>query len=118
MSSLSSAVIDSSKTAFFVPGVHADDGGQESAYEALRDIVRAQIGFEPKQRRIASVDCRFEGRDCRFEVGGVDPETTHEILAIIDVGGEQPFCVCTTDGSPTPRRLGRHAYDVTVFDRA
>ncbi len=106
-----------SSPAFFVPGV-TDDGAQdaqEQEYERLRGAVRTITQREPRKRRIFSVGCRYAGRDCVIEVGGPDPVVGDPVLAIIDVGGDMPFAVCTGGAQDAPLQLGKRVYTVTEF---
>src|SRR4051812_31554973 len=84
--------------AFFCPaaGMSARGGKRESP--RLRDAVRRQTGREPRARRIFSVDCRLAGRDCKVEVGQPHPVRNEAILAIFDLGGAEPYAICTDAG--------------------
>jgi hypothetical protein len=106
--------ISSALPRFFVPGLDDDGRGGEREYERLRAVVKAQTARSPRARRIFSLTCRLAGCDCLFEVGRPDPIGGEEVVAIIDVGGEQPFSVCTA-GDGEPRRLGKHVYTLTEF---
>jgi hypothetical protein len=99
--------------AFFVPGVKPGDGREEEAYERLRLAVRTDTELEPRARRIFSVGCRFAGHDCVIEVGAPDPVDGDAVLAIFDVGGSEPYSVCTAGGATL--RLGKRVYAVTEF---
>ena len=100
--------------AFFCPaeGMSAWEGTRQ--YARLRDAVRRQTGREPRDRRIFSVDCRLEGRDCRVEVGQAHPVRDEAILAIFDLGGPKPYAICTDAGGPA-LRLDKRVYLVTEF---
>ena len=100
---------------FFVPG-EKPGKAQEREYDRLCDAARDDTQREPRTRRIFSVGCRHEGRDCHFQVGAPDPVSGDEIVAIIDVGGTEPFNVYTVaDGTERCLRLGKHVYAVTEF---
>ena len=60
------------------------------------------------------MECRVAGRDCRLEVGQVDPVTNEPILAIFDLGASVPYAMCTGSGGPA-RRLDKPVYSVTEF---
>jgi hypothetical protein len=100
--------------AFFCPaaGISAREGKRQ--YARLRDAVRTQTGREPRARRIFSVDCRLAGRDCRVEVGQPHPVRNEAILAIFDLGGPEPYAICTDAGGPA-LRLDKRVYLVTEF---
>ena len=101
--------------AFFVPGVASGERREEQAYAHLRERVRADTQREPRARRIFSIDCRFGGRDCQFEVGQPDPVGGVPVLAIFDVGGEERYAVCLEEPGRAPLRLGRHVYAIDEF---
>jgi hypothetical protein len=100
--------------AFFCPaaGMSAREGTRR--YASLRDAVRRQTGREPRARRIFSVDCRLAGRDCKVEVGQPHPICSEAILAIFDLGGAEPYAICTDAGGPA-LRLDKRVYLVTEF---
>lgn len=103
--------------AFFVPGVKkgAAKDAHEQEYERLRGAVRELAQREPRKRRIFSVGCRYAGRDCVIEVGGPHPLEGDPVLAIIDVGGDTPYHVCTGGPGDPPLPLGKRVYTVTEF---
>lgn len=102
--------------AFFLPGAAAADGEQEREYERLRECVRADTSREPRARRIFSLACRLDGRDASIEVGRPCPLDGRDVVAIFDVGGDEPYSVYTTDDGSAPAiRLGKHVYFVTEF---
>ena len=75
---------------------------------------RRRAQAEPRDRRIFSVDCRLGGRDCRLEVGQAHPVRDEAILAIFDLGGAEPYAICTDAGGPA-LRLDKRVYLVTEF---
>jgi hypothetical protein len=106
-----------SSPAFFVPG-HTDTAAQdaqEQEYQRLRGAVRQLTQREPRARRIFSVGCRYAGRDCVIEVGGPHPVEGDPVAAIIDVGGDTPYHVCTGGPDEAPLPLGKRVYTVTEF---
>lgn len=96
-----------------MPGVRAGGRRVEDAYDTLRAAVRTETGLEPRARRIFSVGCRLAGRDRHIEVGRPHPLSGEPVLAIFDVGGAQPYAVCTASGETL--RLDKHVYWVTEF---
>jgi hypothetical protein len=100
---------------FFMPGEEDGRVETESSYAALREAVRAETSLTPRARRIFSISCRLHGRECTFEVGQPSPSGAGSVvLAILDVGGDQPYSVRMTDGEPSIR-LGRRLYSITEF---
>lgn len=103
-------------TRFFVAGVESEGAPTEHAYGELRERSRIVVGCPAKQRRIFKISCRFEGHDREIEVGmplsaGGDP-----VVAILDHGRFEPFCVHTAHGSDgTPERVKHPVYAVTEF---
>jgi hypothetical protein len=101
---------------FFVPGAGDDVGSDEQEYTRLRQAVRDDTRREPRTRRIFSLACRLNGRDCHIEVGCPDPLSGRDVLAIFDVGGDEPYSVYTSGAGTKPAlRLGRRVYGVTEF---
>jgi hypothetical protein len=99
---------------FFVPGV--EDGEEEREYGRLRQCVRADTRREPRPRRIFSLACRVEGADAQIEVGRPCPVDGRDVLAIFDVGGDEPYSIYTAgDDSVPAMRLGKRVYSVTEF---
>ena len=96
---------------FFLPGSGPE---HEVDYDRLRDAVRAETEREPRARRIFSLDCRLDGRDCALEVGATDPVSGEAVLAIFDVGGDEPYSVVTA-GSTAMRLRKKTVYSVTEF---
>jgi hypothetical protein len=102
--------------AFFVPGVEPGHGRPEAAYGRLRQAAGHATGQRPAAQRIFGLDCRLGGRNSRVEVGRPDPIQAHMVLAIFDVGGEQPYVVFTARDPVAPAfRLGRYVESVTAF---
>lgn len=97
-----------------MPGAEGGPAETERLYAELCDVVREQTELTPRARRIFSVSCRFKGRDCVLEVGQTIPSGEGPILAIIDVGGDQPYSVQMVDGQE-PLRLGKRVYSITEF---
>ncbi len=96
---------------FFIPGI---DGNQEVEYARLRGVVRDVTQREPRARRIFSLSCRMDGRDCEVAVGQADPVSGGSVLAIFDVGGTEPYSVIVADDAPL-RLSKRTIYSVTEF---
>jgi hypothetical protein len=88
---------------FFVPGARAGSRRAEQEYQELARAVRKTTGKVPTARRIFRVD--------ELEVGGRD-EHNDVVLAIFDLGGKEPFAVCTDAGDDHP------AYSVKAAAKA
>jgi hypothetical protein len=100
---------------FFVPGAGTGPA-EEREYRRLRECVRADTAREPRPRRIFRLACRLDGRDASIEVGRPCPADGRDVVAIFDVGGDEPYSVYTADdGSLPAMRLGKHVYSVTEF---
>jgi hypothetical protein len=97
-----------------MPGEEDGPAETERSYAALREAVRVETSLAPRARRIFSISCRLDGRECVLEVGRPAPSGTGSVLAILDVGGDLPFSVQMTGGQP-PLRLGRRLYSLTEF---
>ncbi len=86
-------------------------------YDRLREAVRVHTDRAPRARRIFSLNCRLAGRDCALEVGAADPVSGEAVLAIFDVGGDEPYSVVTA--GDTPMRLHKKSvYAVTEFAKS
>jgi hypothetical protein len=94
---------------FFVPG-ESSGRRAEQRYEELR----ARAGVGAAHRRIFSVACRLEGRDCVIQVGTPSPLDGRDVLAIFDLGSTNGYAIAT-DSSMPALQLGRHVYAVTEF---
>lgn len=107
-------------TAFFIPGIAADERGLERAYGKMRNQTELEMGRRPTARRIFSVWTRRGTSDCVTEVGGRDPLLGGTVVAIFDMGLRQPFVVWWQhqigDGVPVREVLGCSAYSVLEFD--
>jgi hypothetical protein len=107
-------------TPFFIPGVSEQGRITEDAYIAMRTAVELDVGRRPSQRRIKQLWSRRGGTDCRTEVGMPDPVHGDIVLAIFDLGRQQPFVVHRqpADGVPEGIRevLDCRAYSVLEFD--
>jgi hypothetical protein len=107
-------------TAFFIPGIAADESRLERAYGEMRDQTELEMGRRPASRRIVSVWMRRGAVDCVTEVGMRDPVLAGIVVAIFDMGPHQPFVVWWQQqiGHSVPVRevLGCSAYTVLEFD--
>jgi hypothetical protein len=107
-------------TAFFIPGIGADDRSAESAYLELRRGIELELGRPPRVLRIFRLWSRRGGVDCVTEVGRPDPLCGGTVIAIFDMGPHQPFVVCRQrqPGSRDGIRdvLASSAYSVLEFD--
>lgn len=99
---------------FFMPGSESGPAETERCYETLRETVGTETGLSPRARRIFSISCRYKGSNAVFEVGQPVPGGAGSVLAILDVGGDQPYCVRLTGDEP-PLRLGKRLYALTEF---
>lgn len=103
-------------TTFFVAGVESGGEPAERAYGELRERSRIVVGCPAKQRRIFKISCRFQGHDQEIEVGRPLSDGGDPVLAILDHGRFEPFCVHTAHGGDgTPERVKHPVYAVTEF---
>jgi hypothetical protein len=109
-------------TAFFIPGISADDQGLEleHAYSEMRRQLELDMERPPSARRIAKLWTRRGSIDCTTEVGRPDPLLGGTVLAIFDMGPHQPFVVWRDSdvaaGNGLCEILGPSAYSVLEFD--
>lgn len=108
-------------TAFFIPGIADDAGAAESAYGRMRLETELEMGRRPTGCRILSVWTRRGNVDCVTQVGRRDPLRGGTVMAIFDLGANQPFVVWWRQDSGTGdgvrEVLGSSAYSVLEFDR-
>jgi len=103
-------------TSFFVAGVESHGKGAEAAYGELRERSRIVVGCPARSRRIFKLSCRFEGHDREIEVGMPLVKGGDVVVAILDHGRFEPFCVHTAHGSlGIPARVKHPVYSVTEF---
>jgi hypothetical protein len=104
-------------TSFFVAGVESQgEQAEEEAYGELRERSRIVAGCPPSKRRIFKLSCRFEGHDQVIEVGRPLSDGGDVVVAILDHGRFEPFCVHTSHGSAgMPARVKHPVYAVTEF---
>ncbi len=103
-------------TSFFVAGVNSDGARTEKAYSELRVRSSLAAGCPARSRRIFKLSCRFEGQDREIEVGRPLSKGGDVVVAILDHGRFEDFCVHTDgDGESAPERVGRPVYSVTEF---
>jgi len=95
--------------------MESDSDLAEAAYMSLRERSHVAIGSDAKPRRIFSLDCRFEGRDCEIEVGKPLPSGCDDVVAILDHGREEAYVVYTDHGPGPATRITRPVYAVTDF---
>jgi hypothetical protein len=107
-------------TAFFIPGIDDDARALESAYVEMRRQTELDMGRRPSSRRILSLWTRRGAVDCITEVGTPDPLRGDTVIAIFDMGPNQPFVVWRQQvlgsGNEVQEVLGSHAYSVLEFD--
>jgi hypothetical protein len=103
-------------THFFVAGVGSQGTRAEDAYGELRERSRVVVGCPAKSRRIFKLSCRFEGHDQEIEVGRPLSNGGDLVVAILDHGRFEPFCVHTTHGGVGASARVKHpVYSVTEF---
>jgi len=103
-------------TSFFVAGVESRGQGAEEAYGELRERSRIIVGCPATPRRIFKLSCRFQGRDREIEVGMPLSSDCDVVVAILDHGRFEPFCVHTADGGVGMTARVKHpVYAVTEF---
>jgi hypothetical protein len=103
-------------TSFFVAGVESRGQRAEQAYVELRERSRSVVGCPAKHRRIFKLSCRFQGRDREIQVGRPLTQDGDVVVAILDHGRFEPFCVHTDDGGlGTTARVKHPVYAVTEF---
>lgn len=103
-------------TSFFVAGVKSDEARAEKAYSELRVRSLLAAGCPARSRRIFKLSCRFEGLDREIEVGRPLSKGGDVVVAILDHGRFEDFCVHTDDsGESAPARVARPVYSVTEF---
>ena len=107
-------------TAFFIPGLTESRRVVEDAYLAMRAAVELDLGRRPSQRRILQLWSRRGGLDCLTEVGRPDPVHGDIVMAIFDLGRQQPFVVQRQPATGVPdgirEVLDCRAYAVLEFD--
>ena len=103
-------------TAFFIPdsspGMEA-----EGAYARILQAAEADTGHAPRPLRIFRLSFRHHGADLDAEVGMPDPVGGCKVLAILDLGREQPYLIhCSPAGGHAQQVLVRKpVYSVTEF---
>jgi hypothetical protein len=103
-------------TSFFVAGVASKGERAEQAYSELRERSRIVIGCPARSRRIFKLSCRLQGRDCEIEVGRPLSEGGDVVVAILDHGRFEPYCVHTNRGGVgMTARVNHPVYSVTEF---
>jgi hypothetical protein len=103
-------------TSFFVAGVESEGARAEEAYSELRERSLLAVGCPARSRRIFKLSCRFDGQDREIEVGRPLSKGGDVVVAILDHGRFEAFCVYTdNDGQRAPARVGHPVYSVTEF---
>jgi hypothetical protein len=103
-------------TAFFIPdsppGMDA-----EGAYARILKAAESDTGQLPRSVRIFRLSFRHHGVDLDAEVGLPDPVRGRTVLAILDLGREQPYLIhCSPMGDDAQQMLVRKpVYSVTEF---
>jgi hypothetical protein len=103
-------------TRFFVAGVEPGGARAEEAYSELRARSMVAASCPPRSRRIFKLSCRFDGQDREIEVGRPLSDGGDVVVAIIDHGRFEGFCVHTdSPGESPPARVSNPVYSVTEF---
>jgi len=103
-------------TSFFVAGIGSEGACAEDAYSELRERSLLAAGCPARARRIFKLSCRFDGRDREIEVGRPLSEGGDVVVAILDHGRSEAFCVHTDlSGESAPARVSHPVYSVTEF---
>lgn len=103
-------------TSFFVAGVESEGARTEEAYSELRERSLLAVGCPARSRRIFKLGCRFEGQDREIEVGRPLSTGGDIVVAILDHGRFEAFCVYTDDRDQSaPARVSHPVYSVTEF---
>lgn len=103
-------------TSFFVAGIDSEGALAEDAYSELRQRSLIAAGCPANRRRIFKLSCRFDGRDREIEVGRPLLDGGDVVVAILDHGRHEPFCVHTDNaGDSAPARVSHPVYSVTEF---
>jgi hypothetical protein len=103
-------------TSFFVAGLESEGASSEEAYSELRERSRLVAGCPARPRRIFRLSCRLDGRDREIEVGRPFSKDGDVVVAILDHGPFEAFCVYTDHGGMSaPARVNHPVYAVTEF---
>jgi hypothetical protein len=103
-------------TSFFVAGIESDGARAEKVYSELRERSLLAAGCPARSRRIFKLSCRFDGQDREIEVGRPLSKGSNVVVAILDHGRLEDFCVHTDDcGESALARVGHPVYSVTEF---
>jgi hypothetical protein len=103
-------------TRFFVAGIESDGPRAEEAYSELREHSLLAAGCPARSRRIFKLSARFDGKDQEIEVGRPLSTGGDVVVAILDHGRFEPFCVHTDpSGESSPARVNHPVYSVTEF---
>jgi hypothetical protein len=103
-------------TGFFIAGIDSDGARAEEVYSELRERSLLAAGCPARSRRIFKLSCRFDGQDREIEVGRPLSKGGNVVVAILDHGRLEDFCVHTDAlGESAPARVGHPVYSVTEF---
>jgi hypothetical protein len=103
-------------TGFFVAGIDPEGTRAEEAYSKLRERSLIAVGCPARSRRIFKLSCRFDGEDREIEVGRPLSKDGEIVLAILDHGRFEAFCVHTGgEDEGEPARVNHPVYSVTEF---
>ncbi len=97
---------------------HAGRAGEE-AYARLRAKTEHEMGRAPNRRRISELWSRRGSLDCVTTVGAPDPVSGDLVIAIFDMGPQQPFVLYHELAESAQEQLGEvlgcSSYSVTEF---
>ena len=103
-------------TSFFVGGSESVGACAEETYSELRERSLLAAGCPARSRRIFKLSCRFDGQDREIEVGKPLSKGGDVVVAILDHGRFEAFCVHTDhSGESAPARVSHPVYSVTEF---
>jgi len=103
-------------TNFFVAGIDSEGGRTEEAYSELRERSELAAGCPARSRRIFKLSCRLDGQDREIQVGKPLSKDGAVVVAILDHGRFEAFCVHTDDGGQSQlARVNHPVYSVTEF---
>lgn len=103
-------------TPFFVAGIESAGAPAEKAYGELLERSRITVGCPARSRRIHKLSCRFDGQDREIEVGRPLSNGDDIVVAILDHGRFEDFCIHTDErGKSASARVSHPVYSVTEF---
>jgi hypothetical protein len=102
---------------FFIP--HVDDpAAAEKVLQSIRQHAGVTLGWSQTDRRILSIAYVHKGKEYVAKVGGIEPRTGEEVIAILE---SNAFLVCTPNRGvlrDMPLLVGlEEAYWVVEFEK-